>query len=70
MFFLTSITPINEVFGILFLFFKFYKICVLLLSGLAEAGRESAEILRQMKELSASTKAANHIRKVRILFGK
>ena len=33
-------------------------------SGLAEAGRESTEILRQMKELSASTKAANQIRKV------
>ena len=33
--------------------------------GLAEAGRESGEMLRQMKELSASARAANHIRKVR-----
>jgi hypothetical protein len=36
--------------------------------GLAEAGRESGEILREMKELSASARAANHIRKVRYCF--
>jgi hypothetical protein len=67
MFFVATKNPINDVLESVFS--KFYKMCVLLFSGLAEAGRESSEILRQMKELSASTKAANHIRKVRYLFG-